>query len=112
VIFLLAALWVLVLLGLVHLAVDADLTKPIRVRLSGLPSRVASCPVCSAGWLSTPAAGAVMLLALIPWPWNVVYGFAVVAPPAGIGLVVLLTLISPANAASVAFKEMDKRRSE
>jgi hypothetical protein len=126
---LLVLLWPLVLCGLVYLAVDADLTKPIRdafvkadamcaaAKITGWRARfvhfvakLSSCPKCSAGWLSAPAALAVSACSWIPDPWVWVYGLLLVAPPAGIGLVVILTMHSPASAVGIAFKEMDKRR--
>jgi hypothetical protein len=107
---LLVLLWPLVLSGLVYLAVDADLTKPIRDRLGGFMGRLLSCPKCSAGWLSAPAALAVAACSWIPDPWVWVYGLLFIAPPAGIGLVVILTMLSPASAVGIVFKEMDKRR--
>lgn len=126
--------WSLVLLGLVYLATEADLTKRWRERLgeavtppqcanNGLctwepPSRLTRllaalsvCPKCIAGWFSGPAALASVALFLVPWPWVLIYGFFVVAPPAGTGFVVLMTLVSPSSAVGVGFKEFDKRRS-
>lgn len=105
-------LWVLVLCGLVYLVVDADLTAKIRSRLTGLPARIASCRFCSAGWLSTPASVAVALLWLVPWPWVLVYGAVMVLPPAGIGLMALLSAMSPSNAVAAWFKEMERRRGD
>jgi hypothetical protein len=126
---LLVLLWPLVLCGLVHIAVDADLTKRWRdafiaadarclvqkvkgwrARLVHFVAKLSSCPKCSAGWLSAPAALAVAACSWIPDPWVWVYGLLLVAPPAGIGLVVILTMLSPASAVGIVFKEMDKRR--
>lgn len=105
-------LWVLVLCGLVYLVVDADLTAKIRSRLTGLPARIASCRFCSAGWLSTPASVAVALLWLVPWPLVLLYGAVLVLPPAGIGLMALLSAMSPSNAVAAWFKEMERRRGD
>ncbi len=123
--------WSLVLLGLVYLATEADLTKKWReafvmaskmcdasesrtrrAQTIRLVAKLSTCPKCVAGWLSGFAAFASVALFLIPWPWMLVYGFFVVAPPAGVGLLVLMTLASPSSAVGVAFKEMDKRRGE
>lgn len=121
--------WSLVLLGLVYLATEADLTKrwreafgiaakvcmasesrTFRCRAIRFIGHLVVCPKCVAGWLSGPAVLASVALFLIPWPWVLVYGFFVVAPPAGIGLIVLMTLVSPSSAVGVGFKEFDKRR--
>jgi hypothetical protein len=128
---LLILLWPVVLCGLVHLVVDADLTKSIRdavVRAGSMcaeahvpgwrsaivrfVAKIVVCQKCSAGWLSAPAAILVTACSWIPEPYSWVYGLLVVAPPAGIGLVVILTLFSPSTAVGIAFKEMDKRRSD
>jgi hypothetical protein len=106
--------WCLLVLGLVFLARDAEITDPFRAWLASKletarPSKVAlfvvrmlDCAPCTSAWCSLPAGAAVVGLYLLrDTPWFLPM-LAVACPVGAVGLMYGFTIVSPAQAMAAA----------